>query len=191
MWFSIWFGLVRMHLGSFLLLFLSVPPSVFLVASLSPLFLSSLLSLSLSPSSLNISYGAFLLNLSPSVLPTATTLPVGDTLPAVSMVTSLLIVCSELWLFNFVLGWRVKMRWVFRRKDFRLCLLVIIYYICMYIYIVLYIYSNSGAAKQTCSCDFDTDVLSAAAASFIVLVDVFYMSDIISCSKPSGDLILS
>lgn len=31
----------------------------------------------------------------------APTPPVGDSLPAVSMVTSLLIVCSELWLFNF------------------------------------------------------------------------------------------
>lgn len=60
------------------------------------------LHLCLSLSSFNLSYGLFPLNPAPLYTPPPPQPPpVGDSLPAVSMVTSLLIVCGELWLFSF------------------------------------------------------------------------------------------
>lgn len=67
------------------------------VLHLSPPFL--ILSLSLS---LSVKLESLLRAVSPSIPPSSLLLPPpASSLPAVSMVTSLLIVCSELWLFNF------------------------------------------------------------------------------------------
>jgi len=63
--------------------------------------------------------GRFLWIPQPSIThpPRPPTPPVGDPLPAVSMVTSLLIVCSELWL-QFWLGWKMKTCGVFPALSF-------------------------------------------------------------------------